>query len=42
MASVLDCNLEISNFKSQLHYYIHFRTNTFGKSMSPFIPSAMG
>ena len=26
----------------QLHYYVHFQTNTFEKDMNPFIPLAMG
>ena len=31
MAKVLDCGLEVSKFKLQLCYYIHFQTNTLGK-----------
>ena len=32
MAKVLDCSHKISKFKFQLHYYIHFQTNTLRKS----------
>ena len=42
MAKVLDCSLEISEFKLQLCYYIHFLTNTLGKGINPLIPLAMG
>ena len=28
IAKVLDCSLKVSEFELQLHYYVHFRTNT--------------
>ena len=40
VANVLDCNIIVSEFKLHLHYYVHFWTNTLGKDMKPFIPSA--
>ena len=36
MANVLVCGLEVSMFKLQPHYYVHFRTNSLGKGMNPF------
>ena len=42
MVKVLDSGIVVSNFKLQLHDYIHFRTNTVGKGMKPFILPAMG
>ena len=38
---MLDYNIVVSEFELQLCYYIHFWTNTLGKGMNPFIPSAM-
>ena len=38
----LDCNIIVSKFKLQSHYYVHFRTNTVRKGMKPFISLAMG
>ena len=38
MVKVLDCRITISEFKLQLHYYIHFRTNTLRKGMSYLSP----
>ena len=32
----------VSEFELRSHYYVHFRTNTFGKSMNPLILPAMG
>ena len=42
MVKALDYGIVVSEFKLQLRYYIHFRTNTLGKSMNPFILLAMG
>ena len=42
MVKVIDCRIIVNEFKLQLCYYIHFRTNTLGKGINPFIPSAMG
>ena len=33
---VLDCGFVVSEFE---FYYVHFRTNTFGKGMNPLIPT---
>ena len=41
MANVLDCKILISKFKPQLHYYVHFPTNTLGKVMNPLISPGM-
>ena len=35
MVKVMDCEIVESEFKLKSRYYIHFRTNTFGKSMNP-------
>ena len=37
----ITCCLKVSEFKPQLHYYIHFHTNIFGKSMNLLIFPAM-
>ena len=44
VANVLDCGIEVSEFVLQSRYYVHFRTNTFGKDMNstPLILPAMG
>ena len=42
MVKALDYGIVVSKFKLQLHYYVHFRTNTLGKDMNPFILPAMG
>ena len=42
MIKVLDCGIVVSEFELQSCYYIHFRTNTLGKGMSPLILPAMG
>ena len=36
-ANVLDCGNAINEFKPQLHFYIHFRTNTLAKKLYLFI-----
>ena len=42
MAKVLDCDLEVSKFEFQLHYYIHFWANALGKCMNPLIFPPVG
>ena len=42
MVKVLDSGILVSEFEVQSRYYIHFRTNTFGKGMNPLILPAMG
>ena len=39
--NVLNCSIRIivSEFEFQLHYYLHFWTNTLGKGMNSLIPS---
>ena len=34
MANVLGCDLVVSEFELQSHYYIHFQTNAQGKGMN--------
>ena len=41
MTKVLDYGLKVSEFKLQLHYYVHFWTNTFLKGMKPLFSPAM-
>ena len=36
-ANVLDCDIGVSEFELQSHYYVHFRTNTLGKGMNLLI-----
>ena len=38
----MDCGIVVSEFELQSRYYVHFRTNTLGKSMNPLILPAMG
>ena len=38
MVNDLECNIVVSQFELQLHCYIHFQTNTFGKGMKRLIP----
>ena len=42
MTKALDYGIVINEFELQLHYYVHFRTNTLGKGMDTLIPLAMG
>ena len=42
MVKALDCGIVVSEFELQSRYYVHFRTNTLGKVMSPLIPRAVG
>ena len=37
MAEVLDCSLEVSEFKLQSHYHIYFWMNTLEKNKNPLI-----
>ena len=43
VANVLNCDIIVSKFKCQLHYYIHIQTNTLGEKYepNPFICPAM-
>ena len=41
MAKELDCSLNVSDFKLQSRYFLHFRTKTFGKDMNSLIPLVM-
>ena len=41
MAKEMDYESVVSEFELQLHYYVHFRTNTQGKGMNPLILPAM-
>ena len=41
MVKAMDCGIVAREFKLQLRYYVHFRTNTLGKGMDPFILPAM-
>ena len=40
VANVLDCDIVVSEFKLELRYYVHFRTNIPGKGMNPFISTS--
>ena len=40
-ANVWECSLEVNEFELQSRSYVHFRTNTQGKGLKPFIHSAM-
>ena len=42
MAKVLDCSIEVNEFKFQLCYYVHFQTDTFGKGMYFLFPTCYG
>ena len=37
MVKELDCGIVETEFELQSHYYVHFRANTFGNGMNPFI-----
>ena len=37
MSNVLDCDILVCEFELQSRYYVHFRTNTRGKSIYLFI-----
>ena len=40
VAEVLDCDIIVSEFELKSHYYVHFRTKTLEKSMTPPLSSA--
>ena len=42
MVKAMDCGIVVREFVLQSRYYVHFRANTLGKSMNPFILPAMG
>ena len=42
MVKAMDCGIVVNEFILQLHYYVHFRTNTVEKGMNPVILPAMG
>ena len=42
VSKVLDWDIVVSEFKLQLHYYVHFLTNTLGKRISSLIHPAIG
>ena len=42
MAKVLDCVLEVCKFELPFRLYVHFRTNSLGKGMSPMILANYG
>ena len=42
VTNMLDCDFELSKFKLQSHYYVHFQSNTLGKGMNFLIPQAKG
>ena len=42
MVKAMDCGIVVSGFVLQSRYYGHFRANTVGKGMNPFILPAMG
>ena len=42
MVKAMDSGIVVSEFVLQSRYYIHFRTNNFGKHMDPLILPAMG
>ena len=42
MVKAMDCGIVVREFVLQSRYYVHFRANTLGKGMNPFILPAMG
>ena len=42
MLKALDCEMIVNEFELQSRNYVHFRTNTLGKGMNPFILPAKG
>ena len=42
MVKAMDCGIVEREFVLQSRYYVHFRANTLGKCMNPFILPAMG
>ena len=41
MVKAMACGIIVSEFELQSHYYVHFRTNTFGKGMNALILPAI-
>ena len=41
IVKALNCNIVIRDFELQPHYFIHFRTNTFGKGRNPLVLPSM-
>ena len=42
IVKAMDCGIVVREFILQSRYYVHFRANTLGKGMNPFILPAMG
>ena len=42
MVKPIDCGIVLGEFVLKLRYNVHFRANTLGKCMDPFILPAMG
>ena len=42
VVKVMDCEIIVSEFVLQSHYYVHFQANTLGKGMKPLILPAVG
>ena len=42
MVKAMDCGIRVSEFVLQSRYYVHFRTNTLGKSMNLLFLPVMG
>ena len=42
MVKAMDAGLVVNEFVLHSSYYVHFRENTLGKRMNPFILPAMG
>ena len=41
MVKAMDCEIVVREFVLQSRYYVHFRANTLGKGMNPYILPAM-
>ena len=41
MVKAMDCGIEVSEFKLQSLYYVHFRANTLGKGVNLLILPTM-
>ena len=41
MVKAVDCVIVVSEFELQSRYYVHFQTNTLGKSMNTLILPAI-
>ena len=42
MVNAMDSRIVVSEFELYPYYYVHFRTDTIGKSLNTFILPAMG